>query len=134
MFLLAILKFAGAHFLDGAKDFHNQDAMIGDDSAAAFADDIRVRDILGVADIGHVINDVIGIFLERVVGGTVEGGSAAIVIHAQAPTHVYEFNPETHLVKLGVKPGGFLDRLFDDQDRSEERRVGKECRSRWSPY
>ena len=21
-----------------------------------------------------------------------------------------------------------------DQDRSEERRVGKECRSRWSPY
>ena len=29
-------------------------------------------------------------------------------------------------------------RLFDDfwglLDRSEERRVGKECRSRWSPY
>ncbi len=24
-------------------------------------------------------------------------------------------------------------RLFDNQ-RSEERRVGKECRSRWSPY
>src|SRR3989449_11590620 len=22
----------------------------------------------------------------------------------------------------------------DDKDRSEERRVGKECRSRWSPY
>ena len=21
-----------------------------------------------------------------------------------------------------------------DEDRSEERRVGKECRSRWSPY
>ena len=27
-------------------------------------------------------------------------------------------------------------RLLDEQydDRSEERRVGKECRSRWSPY
>src|SRR3712207_7649471 len=24
--------------------------------------------------------------------------------------------------------------LFDGLDRSEERRVGKECRSRWSPY
>src|SRR2546430_17728835 len=24
--------------------------------------------------------------------------------------------------------------LFDHHDRSEERRVGKECRSRWSPY
>src|SRR2546426_3030951 len=23
---------------------------------------------------------------------------------------------------------------FGDKDRSEERRVGKECRSRWSPY
>ena len=22
----------------------------------------------------------------------------------------------------------------DEKDRSEERRVGKECRSRWSPY
>ena len=27
----------------------------------------------------------------------------------------------------------FLQRLLQD-DRSEERRVGKECRSRWSPY
>ena len=25
-------------------------------------------------------------------------------------------------------------RCFDDWFRSEERRVGKECRSRWSPY
>ena len=24
--------------------------------------------------------------------------------------------------------------LFNEGDRSEERRVGKECRSRWSPY
>ena len=24
--------------------------------------------------------------------------------------------------------------LLIDRDRSEERRVGKECRSRWSPY
>ena len=24
--------------------------------------------------------------------------------------------------------------LFENQYRSEERRVGKECRSRWSPY
>ena len=24
--------------------------------------------------------------------------------------------------------------LSDEQGRSEERRVGKECRSRWSPY
>src|SRR3712207_4393783 len=32
-------------------------------------------------------------------------------------------------------PGGMLYALRDNiSDRSEERRVGKECRSRWSPY
>src|SRR2546430_3364149 len=33
------------------------------------------------------------------------------------------------LLKKDLKPGMFLSLL-----RSEERRVGKECRSRWSPY
>ena len=28
----------------------------------------------------------------------------------------------------------FIDNLKRDRKRSEERRVGKECRSRWSPY
>ena len=34
------------------------------------------------------------------------------------------------------RSGGALlgDRLRIDAERSEERRVGKECRSRWSPY
>ena len=27
-----------------------------------------------------------------------------------------------------------LDIIYEDAERSEERRVGKECRSRWSPY
>ena len=34
-------------------------------------------------------------------------------------------------------PTDVYRRLYDlvqDKDRSEERRVGKECRSRWSPY
>ena|SRR2546421_7814454 len=29
---------------------------------------------------------------------------------------------------------GYVDLLFPAAARSEERRVGKECRSRWSPY
>src|SRR3990167_10382985 len=29
---------------------------------------------------------------------------------------------------------GFLEAILKDKNRSEERRVGKECRSRWSPY
>ena len=36
---------------------------------------------------------------------------------------------------LGGVRGGDIGKLFPDTDpRSEERRVGKECRSRWSPY
>src|SRR2546427_476529 len=40
-----------------------------------------------------------------------------------------------HLALLDLSGGdGVLDRDDDDVARSEERRVGKECRSRWSPY
>ena len=37
-----------------------------------------------------------------------------------------------HISQSILQNGGSLDGLF--QMRSEERRVGKECRSRWSPY
>src|SRR2546427_155717 len=36
--------------------------------------------------------------------------------------------------KLGVSPKGNTIHLMVAAWRSEERRVGKECRSRWSPY
>ena len=34
------------------------------------------------------------------------------------------------IIRRGIKT--FID--FEKAERSEERRVGKECRSRWSPY
>ena len=40
-------------------------------------------------------------------------------------------DPNIGLVEL---PDARLTRLAEIQLRSEERRVGKECRSRWSPY
>ena len=44
---------------------------------------------------------------------------------------VFEMNE-----KLKVKPwdGSTLPQATNETLRSEERRVGKECRSRWSPY
>src|SRR2546422_8941777 len=36
------------------------------------------------------------------------------------------------LLDRGLLPD--LERLLSGEERSEERRVGKECRSRWSPY
>src|SRR5258708_14643012 len=35
-----------------------------------------------------------------------------------------------HFKGITITPGGFMAA----ESRSEERRVGKECRSRWSPY
>src|ERR1035438_10891745 len=35
---------------------------------------------------------------------------------------------------LGMEACMVISGVVGDDDRSEERRVGKECRSRWSPY
>ena len=40
---------------------------------------------------------------------------------------VYYFSPGENEIKTG-------DHVIVETARSEERRVGKECRSRWSPY
>src|ERR1041384_2608990 len=46
---------------------------------------------------------------------------------ASAPTLVSYFQQRSHFA-----PSAFVTAIR--QPRSEERRVGKECRSRWSPY
>ena len=40
------------------------------------------------------------------------------------------------LINFGKKHGYITEDMTEEQidERSEERRVGKECRSRWSPY
>src|SRR5256885_7370232 len=37
-------------------------------------------------------------------------------------------------ISSGVRAGARVATIASATDRSEERRVGKECRSRWSPY
>ena len=36
--------------------------------------------------------------------------------------------------RIRIKNGEVFEDIAADYPRSEERRVGKECRSRWSPY
>ena len=47
-------------------------------------------------------------------------------------------NPNNPVASASAKPKSKLGNCFCAADgfliRSEERRVGKECRSRWSPY
>ena len=45
------------------------------------------------------------------------------------------FSAYTLLIENHILPSFGDKTLIEEQDvRSEERRVGKECRSRWSPY
>ena len=46
--------------------------------------------------------------------------------------HVYARHPER--VEQAKNAGAILEESIVSLTRSEERRVGKECRSRWSPY
>src|SRR5260221_9424997 len=39
-----------------------------------------------------------------------------------------------HWRNVAVSYGALWTKICVDSERSEERRVGKECRSRWSPY
>ena len=45
---------------------------------------------------------------------------------------VFKFEIEAPLIAKSRKAGHFV--IVRVGERSEERRVGKECRSRWSPY
>jgi len=71
----------------------------------------------------------------------------AILITARQWTQNYEWDTHSRIALQAGLPQAVVDalaegrrpdRMAEDEDilysRSEERRVGKECRSRWSPY
>ena len=43
-------------------------------------------------------------------------------------------DPGIEIVATAKDPFDARDKIVEFKPRSEERRVGKECRSRWSPY
>ena len=51
--------------------------------------------------------------------------------------NVYVADTDNHRIQVFGTDGAFLRQWGEEgpgNNRSEERRVGKECRSRWSPY
>ena len=70
-------------------------------------------------------------------------GSAAIAgstMLATFPTHLSAYVQGSDQIKIGLigcgnrGAGAAVQAIKASKARSEERRVGKECRSRWSPY
>ena len=51
--------------------------------------------------------------------------------HSGMPAKDLDETIEFYTKKLGFELAGLF---HNGENRSEERRVGKECRSRWSPY
>src|SRR5258708_8408689 len=67
--------------------------------------------------------------------GDTRGVSVAVAIHMRKSLFLELMNQV--FVQCDLELRGQLDFVRLDHlnlDRSEERRVGKECRSRWSPY
>ena len=46
----------------------------------------------------------------------------------------YAHTRENHIHQELIPRAASFFKVVGDETRSEERRVGKECRSRWSPY
>ena len=81
-------------------------------------------------------------------GASSVGGTRGVAVAKKKVPIVGSSNADTLLGTSGkdtlsgrggddvISAGGNDDRVYggDGNDRSEERRVGKECRSRWSPY
>ena len=102
------------------------------------------RDRPGESEVMNIIGDVSGrhcILIDDIVdsGGTLCNAAQALLDQGAASVAAY--------ITHGVLSGGAVARVdksalkelvitdsIRPTDRSEERRVGKECRSRWSPY
>src|SRR3712207_8288726 len=84
---------------------------------------------VGPETLGRILN-VIGEPIDE--RGPVHG-EKQYPIHREAPTFEEQATSAEILV-AGIKVVDLLAPYLKGGKRSEERRVGKECRSRWSPY
>src|SRR5690349_17765209 len=116
-FVFAIGEINGwADLANRAEHFHDENAVVRDDGTSALTDDVRVVDLLRVADVTDVINDIVRVFLQGVIGRAVERRPAAVIIDTQAAANINVFDGKAHLVKFGVETRRLLDRFFDSED------------------
>src|SRR6266700_5848852 len=102
--------------LDGAKSFDHENRMMRDNRASAFAHDRGMRDTFGIAYVHDVPNDVVSIFLEGIIGGTVEIAARAIVIDAETSAYIEITELVAQFSELGVIAGRFPHGALDRRD------------------
>ena len=90
--------------------------MRSDDEATALAHDHGMLDLLRVADLHDVVDDVAGVFVQAVVARAVEAGTGSIVVHAESAADVEVAERVTHLAELRVEAGGLAGGAADRLD------------------
>ena len=117
----------------------------------AFSDDIGID--LGTANVcvyvkgkGIILQEPTVVALERETDDILAVGEEARQMLGRTPANIIAVRPlkdgvisdydiTERMLKYFIKKSGGAGRFFKPRLlRSEERRVGKECRSRWSPY
>ena len=97
----------------GVEDVGHQHRIVGNDGPPRFGDDVRAGDPGLVADVLHLVDDVVGVLLDGVVdaGEVARLGAVVVDPEAAADVHVFEADPE--LLHLGVDAGPLDEGVLD---------------------
>ena len=106
--------------LDVAEDVHDDARVVRDDRAPGLRDDVRLGDLLVLADPLHVVDDVADVLLDRVVHRRgVPVVARADVVDAEAAADVEVLDREPHLAELRVDARALVHRVLHDADLGE---------------
>src|SRR5437762_5191368 len=103
-------------FLDGAERFQYQHGMVRDNGAPAFAHNNGMRDPFGIAHVHDVPDNVIGVFLERIIGRAIEITTRSIVIHAETAPDIQISKLMSELGNFCVITGTLTHSALDDRN------------------
>ena len=87
--------------------------MVRDDRATAFTHDRGMGHTFRIADVGDVPDDIVGVFLERIIRRAIEVAARAIIIDAQTATNIEIAELVTKFCELRVIAGGFAYGALD---------------------
>ena len=105
--------------LGHAEDVDDEHRVVRGDRAARLADDVRVRHLVGVADLLDRVDDVVRVLLHRVVHRRREVRLRAVVVDAEAAADVEVRQAlRAELVQLDEQAAGLAQRVLDALDRA----------------
>src|SRR5438105_418461 len=90
--------------------------MMCHDRAPAFIHDRRMRDTFGIANVHDVPDNVVRIFLERIIRGAIEIAARSIVIDPEPAADIKVTKLVSELRQLRIIAGRFAHRAFDRGD------------------